>query len=63
MLTLFVFIYLFILRIISGSAPIKKEESNVLESKEPYETLKFDFNFESLSLVLYNSDPTLVCIE
>ncbi|MGH0128136.1 UNVERIFIED_CONTAM: hypothetical protein FKN15_033577 [Acipenser sinensis] len=42
-----------------GSAPIKKEESNVLDSKELYETLKFDFNFESLSLVLYNSDPTL----
>ncbi|XP_041074256.1 vacuolar protein sorting-associated protein 13C-like [Polyodon spathula] len=42
-----------------GSAPIKKEDSNVLDSKEPYETLKFDFNFESLSLVLYNSDPTL----
>ncbi|MGH0117440.1 UNVERIFIED_CONTAM: hypothetical protein FKN15_034627 [Acipenser sinensis] len=41
-----------------GSAPIKKE-SNVLDSKELYETMKFDFNFESLSLVLYNSDPTL----
>ncbi|MGH0138174.1 UNVERIFIED_CONTAM: hypothetical protein FKN15_065568 [Acipenser sinensis] len=45
-----------------GSAPIKKEESNVLDSKEPYETLKFDFNFESLSLVLYNSDPTLISV-
>ncbi|MGH0128063.1 UNVERIFIED_CONTAM: hypothetical protein FKN15_036108, partial [Acipenser sinensis] len=41
---------------------LRLKESNVLDSKELYETMKFDFNFESLSLVLYNSDPTLISV-
>lgn len=35
--------------------------STVESSAECYETLKFDFNFESLSVILYNRDMNQVC--
>lgn len=39
----------------------QKSVSAVQSSVECYTLLKFDLNFESLSVTLYNSDPTQVC--
>uniref|UniRef100_UPI00398F8396 intermembrane lipid transfer protein VPS13C isoform X2 n=1 Tax=Pristiophorus japonicus TaxID=55135 RepID=UPI00398F8396 len=42
-----------------GCPQVKAEDVAPVESEnkpEPYETLKFDFNFESLSIVLYTKD-------
>ncbi|XP_066557958.1 intermembrane lipid transfer protein VPS13C isoform X2 [Amia ocellicauda] len=40
-----------------GGTERLREESKTQAPKEPLETLKFNFNIESLALVLYNNDP------